>query len=119
MGNKKVRISYSELKRIHGDVKSFIKERADWYKKPTRKTKIEEYLGLCGLDNEEFLVEFSKKFEVDFSKIEYEMFLTPESELANGFWIILLPILLPYLIIKWSIILIVKPFSIELSEKIK
>ncbi len=54
-----------------------------WYTKPDKKTKLEEDLGLYGLDNESFLNDFSERFEVNFEKMEYEKFLTPEVDVAH------------------------------------
>ena len=110
-------ISYSDLRKIYSEVIAFVEKEADWFTNPNRKVKIEEDLGLYGLDNESFLWEFSKKFNVDFSEMDYRKYLTEEIEIVNMKWVILFPFLIIYLLIKWFLVIISFPISRSFSKR--
>ena len=63
-------------------------------------------------------MEFSEKFGVDFMKMDYETFLIPEHEVANGKWLLLTPIMIPYILLKLMLKLLIFPFSRSLSNTI-
>ena len=118
MNKEKITISYSELKSIYNQVIEFTREKAGWFKNPDKKTCIEGDLGLYGLDNEEFLIDFSERFDVNFEKMDYEKFLTPEHDLVSATGILLLPIIILFFLTKQLMRWITYPFSKILSDAI-
>ncbi|WBL23798.1 DUF1493 family protein [Zunongwangia sp. HRR-M8] len=119
MTTEKLNITFSELRRIYSAVILFTEKRASWYKKPNSKTRIEEDLGFYGMDNEQFLLDFSKEFNVDFENLEYSEYLTSEWEVANPKYLIYLPIVVPYNLIKILLRIIIWSLDNKLSGKIK
>ena len=118
MDQEKIQITYAELKPIYKRVIEFTQAEADWYDHPNKNTRIEEDLGLFGLDNEEFLAEFSKKFYVNFDDMDYGEFLTHETEGITDGWMLFWPILIPLGIMKQLLRWLVFPFSKSFSNTI-
>ncbi len=116
---EKIDINFSVLRKVYSDVIFFTKKNASWYKNPTSKTRIEEDLGLYGMDNEQFLIDFSEKFNVNFENLNYSEYLTSEWEVANPKYLIYLPIVIPYNLTKLILRIIVWPLNKKISDKIK
>ena len=116
---EKLNIEFAELKRIYSKVILFTKRNAKWYKNPNSKTRIEEDLGLYGMDNEQFLIDFAEEFNVNFKNLDYSEYLTSEWEVANPKYLMYLPIVIPYNLIKILLRIIIFPFNKNLSHEIK
>lgn len=119
MTTERLHIEFAELKKVYSKVILFTKRNAKWYKNPNSKTRIEEDLGLYGMDNEQFLIDFAEEFEVDFEKLNYSEYLTSEREVANPKYLIYLPIVIPYSAVKILSRILIFPFNKNLSRRIK
>ncbi|MCP4520208.1 MAG: DUF1493 family protein [Cytophagales bacterium] len=108
-------IPYTQLKNTYIEVLNFTKEAVDWYDDFNASTRLEKDLSLYGDDNVDFLMVFSKRFEVDFNNMDYHKYLTSEAEISSGLWLVSLP----FKIGKHILYLIFYPFSTNFSENIK
>ena len=66
---------------IFGKIKLLVEQQMGRYKKPLlRTTTLEKDLGMSGDDAVEFILEFSKLFNVDISKFEIGKYFYPEGD---------------------------------------
>lgn len=112
-------VNYSELRSVYSDVIDYVREKAPWQKDLSANTSIENDLGLYGLESAIFIDEFSKKFELDVSDLEYADHFTPEDELFNPAFAFFSLLFLPATLLKAVFALLVWPFSAKIFSRIK
>lgn len=118
MKRSEINIKYAELKQIYNEVLSFANIEYPWFKDINSKTKIENDLGLYGLDNEAFFDLFSNQFSIDFSQVNYSDYFEPETE-GGLEAIFMFFVYSPFYLSKTIIFLLFLPFSRETSDKIR
>jgi acyl carrier protein len=72
-------------KYLNQELVSFIKDFWDESLEITAETKIEDDLGITGDDADEFLVAFSKKFNVSLKKFIFKKYFESEPSLFSHF----------------------------------
>ncbi len=102
-------IDFTTLRQSYIEVKKIL-EKASYEKVENVNVMIEKDLFLSGLDNESLLIEFIKKYDIDFSKFDYSKHFLSEGELANGFQVVLNMVFLPLYFLFW----LVKEFTFDL-----
>lgn len=73
---------YSEIKKSYIEVKTFLEYKSS-IKVENLETKIVEDLGLWGDDNLFLLEDFSKKYNVNFDKFNYDEYFDSEGDFIN------------------------------------
>lgn len=112
-----MKFKYSEIKDSYLEVKKFL-EHASGEKINSLDTKIVDDLKLWGDDNYFLLIEFIKKYNLNFEKFDYEKHFDSEGEFI-GFKNLMLGILkLPIMIINGLIIKYISPKAYSKSDNL-
>lgn len=96
---------YNEIKESYLEIKLFL-ENASGMKIENLNTRIVEDLGLWGDDNYFLLIDYVKKYNINFDNFDYQKHFDSEGELFNGGQALITLILMPFMIIERIIKLI-------------
>lgn len=110
-------IRYAELRRAADQVQGYLTGLAWWEEPYGLHLRLEEDLGLGGLDTKEFLTEFGARFQVDLSRFDFSTYISPEPGtiyLPGPLqWLFSLPV---YLLI-WASCLLVAAICLPFSRR--
>ena len=112
-----IKISFKNLKHNYLEVQQFLEEKSG-EKKICNKSKIANDLGFWGDDNYYSLGDFVSKYKLDFSDFNYDEHFESEGELFGSGTVLLRILILPFIIIRFILFVLIKPFSKEYSSTI-
>ncbi len=115
---EKIEICYTDLRKTAESVMSFVKTEY-WDEENTLRTKIEEDLGITGIDAAELMDKFAQTYKVDLSEFDFSKHFSPEGFSGNPIVIVFAAILLIGFIIKMVVALAIYPFDPTLNKKIQ
>ena len=102
MEHQEITIRFADLRRAAETVPAYVRETLGVDEQVTLYTAIEDDLGIVGLDMQELLFDFSKKYQIDLLQFDFTGCISPEPTGDMLLPVLLLPLFAMLFLLAWA-----------------